>query len=146
MKDDINVSVGILVATDGPRRRVLLSRRRDEAVLGGYWELPGGKIEAGESPQQCLQREFVEELGLLVEVGQALDVVNHHYAHGHVRLHPFICRRLAGTARNLQVAEHRWVELAELGDYRLPPANGPVIEQIKALLAAPLDASAVDAS
>lgn len=126
----VDVAIGVVV--DGPPndRRVLIARRLDEAVLGGYWELPGGKIESGEPPEACVRRELAEELGITVAVGAAIDVIDHPYDHGHVYLHAFYCRHIAGDPQNIEVAEHRWVEAAALRDYRFPPANDELIARI----------------
>ena len=130
------VVLGVLIEDrDGPC--VLISRRLGGAVLGGYWELPGGKLEPGETRQACLEREFAEELGLKVEVGRAMGVVEHTYDHGRVRLCPFWCRRLAGTPKNLQVSEHRWVRPADLAAYRFPPGNHLLMRRISRKLLDP---------
>ena len=117
-----------------PSQWILIAKRLDTAALGGFWEFPGGKIEAGEMARECVVRELQEELGLTIEVGQALPALEHCYSHGHIRLHPFFCKHRAGKPRNLQVAEHRWIRPSELGDYRMPPGNGPLIAQIQSML------------
>ena len=109
---------------------VLICRRRDDKVLGGFWELPGGKIEPGETPAQCLMREFAEELGVVVGVGKALPPIEHRYDHGLVRLHPFYCTRVTHEPQNREVAEHRWVGPEDLAALRFPPANAALMVQI----------------
>jgi A/G-specific adenine glycosylase len=130
------VAVGILVRHRDGIAHVLIARRRHDAVLGGYWELPGGKVEPGESLPQCLAREFLEELGVIIEVGDALPVIEFTYPHAHVRLHPFYCRHVAGEPRNLHVTEHRWVRPADLIDYQFPPANASLIQHVRDTLMA----------
>lgn len=134
----IEVAVGVLVERSGAQGgwRVLIAKRKDEAVLGGYWELPGGKREPGETMESCLAREFREELGLEVTVGEALPVISHSYPHAHVVLHPFFCRRVSGEPENLQVAEHRWVSPEELVSFKFPEANAELIEYVYRRLAA----------
>src|SRR5690242_14698152 len=119
----IDVALGILVERDANGWRVLITRRPDATVFGGYWELPGGKVEVGESIYECLAREFKEEVGLTIDVGRMLPVIEHRYDHGYVRLHPFFCKRISGEPENLHVAEHRWVRPEELSAYSFPPAN-----------------------
>jgi mutator protein MutT len=114
---------------------ILITRRPDDAIYGGYWEIPGGKIEPGESPQAALVREFQEELGLGIVPGVALDEVAHVYPHAKVRLRPFFCKRepaddQTNSPRNLAVAEHRWVLPNQLGGYRFPEANASIISQV----------------
>src|SRR5262249_14158942 len=117
--------------------RLLITRRPDQVVLGGFWELPGGKLEPGETIHECLLREFAEEVGLAGEVGRVLPGIEDTYAHGHVRLAPFFCRRVAGEPRNLHVADHRWVRPDELGGFRFPPANQALLEEIREALTGP---------
>lgn len=128
----IDVAIGALVRRNAEGgQRLLITRRPGDTVLAGYWELPGGKAEPGESLEACLMREFREEVGLDVVVSTALDIIEHQYDHGHVRLHPFLCTDAGGHARNLQVAEHRWVTASELASFRFPPANGSLIETLR---------------
>jgi len=131
MAGQVDVAIGALVEQSNGTWRVLIARRPDELVLGGYWELPGGKVEPDEAADQCVAREFLEELGVQVAVGEALPVIEHEYEHAHVRLHPFLCSKLSGEPKNLEVAEHRWVPAEDLDDYRFPQANTELIQQVK---------------
>ena len=78
------VAVGILLRADGA---LLLSTRPPGKAYAGYWEFPGGKIEAGESVEQALRRELIEELGITIGPAQAWKVTEHDYPHALVRLH-----------------------------------------------------------
>ena len=78
------VAVGILLRADGA---LLLSTRPPGKAYAGYWEFPGGKIEAGESVEQALRRELIEELGITIGPAQAWKVTEHNYPHALVRLH-----------------------------------------------------------
>jgi mutator protein MutT len=149
----VEVAVGVLVrggtgqagTNEGDAKgiRLLIARRHEDAVLGGYWEFPGGKLEAGESPRQAVEREFEEELGLRVRATESIARIEHEYDHGHIRLHAWMCHDaldengLAGVeeARDLAVAEHRWISPLELLTYRFPPANGPLLQALLARLA-----------
>lgn len=133
----VRVAVGVLVeASPAGGALVFIARRPAKAVLGGYWEMPGGKIEDGETAEECLAREFWEEVGLRVRVGEPLPVIEHRYDHAHVTLHPFFCQRAeGGEARNLQVTEHRWIRPHELADYQFPEANSSLIQQVMVRLA-----------
>ncbi len=115
---------------------ILITRRPEHTVYGGYWELPGGKAEAGEGIEGCVVRELSEEVGVSVVVIGTLPTVGHTYAHGSVRLHPRVCRMVAGSGepRNLGVAEHRWVRMAEMGGYRFPEANAAIIAALEIAL------------
>ena len=121
------VAIGILVRLIDGRPHLLVTRRKADVVLAGYWEFPGGKIEPGEDPRQCVAREFVEEVNLQVTVGEELPAIEYTYPHGHVRLHPFLCEWSAGEPENRHVVEHRWIPPAELTRYEFPPANATLI-------------------
>lgn len=127
----VDVAVGVLIEPQKGRPHLLITRRTARQVLGGYWELPGGKVEAGESLADCARREFLEEVGLTVEPLREIGAVEHTYPHGHIRLHAWLCRRISGTPANLHVAEHRWVTLEELPGYPFPPANLPLMDAIR---------------
>ncbi len=78
------VAVGILIRADGA---LLLSTRPEGKPYAGYWEFPGGKIEAGESVEQALRRELIEELGVTIGPAPVWKVTEHDYPHALVRLH-----------------------------------------------------------
>lgn len=130
-----DVAVGVLAERGEAGWRVLIARRPRDGVLGGYWEFPGGKLEAGETIRQCLVREFEEELAVTVAVTDALARIEHDYDHGRIRLHAFLCQHVAGEPEALAVAEHRWVPVAELPTYRFPPANDALLARIAEVLA-----------
>lgn len=111
---------------------VLITRRKEGGIYGGFWEFPGGKAAPGEPFDACVRRELAEEVGIAVEVVGVLSSVEHTYPHGRVRLHPRLCRLLPGSAevRNLHVAEHRWVHPDELSGYRFPEANEAIIRAL----------------
>jgi A/G-specific adenine glycosylase len=131
------VAVGVLVRHDPVGPEVLIARRPHDTVLPGLWELPGGKVEPGESVEQCVAREFREELGVEVEVGQPLPVIEHTYDHATVRLHPYFCRHKSGEPRNLAVTEHRWVRPLELDSYEFPAANASLLKAVRERLMSP---------
>ena len=118
--------------------RVLISQRPlDGAVLGGYWEFPGGKVEVGETVEAAVVRELREEVGLDVEPGQRLSPIEHGYAHGRVRLEAMLCRlREAGQEPSCrQVVQWRWVRVDELEGYAFPPANEALVAELRRVLA-----------
>ena len=79
-----DVAVGILLRADGA---LLLTTRPAGKVYAGYWEFPGGKLEAGESVEQALRRELIEEIGVTIGAAQGWEVTEHDYPHALVRLH-----------------------------------------------------------
>ena len=128
----VEVSLAIVLRPADKTHALLITKRPAKTVYAGYWELPGGKIDAGESPEQAVVREIDEELGITIEPYQQLDTVEHRYDHAHVLLHPFYCRHTAGEPRNIEVAEHRWVPLSDLDQFAFPEANTPIFQRILA--------------
>lgn len=116
-----------LVWRDG---ELLVSRRRAGQHLGGFWEFPGGKLEPGEAPGRCAEREVAEEVGLVVRAERERPLIRHEYAERIVELHPVDCRYESGEPRALEVAEVRWLQPAELAALELPPANAPLVAEL----------------
>lgn len=108
--------------------RVLITRRPPGGRHPGAWEFPGGKVEPGETPEACLARELAEELGIAVEVGEKLAVVNHAYTDLAIELLVFDCRIVRGRPRDLACSEHVWVSPLELCEYNLLPPDRQVAE------------------
>jgi len=120
--------VAIAVAVVRHAGRVLIGQRAPGVPLAGYWEFPGGKIVAGESPEAAAARECLEETGLAIRPEEILTVTEHAYPHGRVRLH-FVAAEPLNPAQP-PAAPFRWVALADLGHYHFPPAN---VEVVRAL-------------
>jgi A/G-specific adenine glycosylase len=112
-------------------QRILIDRRKPEGLLGGLWEFPGGKVEAGESIESCIAREIQEELGIEIEVGDRLTVVDHTYSHFRVTLNVHHCRHLNGEPQAIECDEIRWVTVDELPQYPFPKANIQIIEALQ---------------
>jgi 8-oxo-dGTP diphosphatase len=110
--------------------RILITRRPEGSRHAGFWEFPGGKLEEGESPQEALARELLEELDLPVEVEQLLDAIYYEYDWGPVLILVYQAKPLATRIRNLQVAEHRWVNRDSLADYQMLPADAPMVDKL----------------
>ena len=112
------------------RGQILIDRRPPTGMLAGLWEFPGGKVEPGETLEQALAREVMEEVGLTVDIGELLDVTEHAYSHFRITLHTFACTRVAGRIRAIACEAVRWVRAAELPDYPFPKANHAVLKQL----------------
>ena len=130
----IQVAIGVLVRERDGCTEVLVTKRPTDTELGGYWEFPGGKIHADESPEACVVREFLEEVGVSIRVGRALPLIEHTYDYGTVRLHPFLCADGDCQVRHLEVVDHRWVDAAELTSVDFPPANTDLVRSIQSFL------------
>lgn len=111
--------------------QILIDKRRLEGLMGGLWEFPGGKIELGESVEECIKREILEELGIEIEVGDRLITINHAYTHFHVTLTVHHCRHLTGIPQPIECDEIRWVKLDELDEYPFPQANIHIIHALR---------------
>ena len=123
------VAACALVDVDG---RVLIAQRPPGKPMAGLWELPGGKVEAGERPEATLIRELHEELG--IDVAEAclapLTFASHAYADFHLLMPLYVCRRWQGTLRPREHAELKWVRPQRLRDYPMPPADLPLIPHL----------------
>ena len=125
---EFEIAVGIVVRDDGA---ILIQRRPENGLLGGLWEFPGGKLEAGESPGEACIRELREELGIVVVLLDAIEPIRHAYSHFKIRLHGFVCRLASGSPTGRQGQPHRWVASEDLGDYAFPRANRRLIEALQ---------------
>jgi A/G-specific adenine glycosylase len=97
--------------------QVMIARRPAKGLLGGLWEFPGGKVEAGEELPDGLTREIREELGTEILVGEAFGVYEHAYTHFKVTLHAFMCVLNGQEPQPLEASELRWVEPPELAHF-----------------------------
>ncbi|RRJ85515.1 Nudix family hydrolase [Aestuariirhabdus litorea] len=112
--------VGVLVNGAG---ELLISRRDQAAHLGGFWEFPGGKVDAGETPLQALARELDEELGVTPLHMRPLISLQHSYPDRHIQLEAFCIERFKGIPRGREGQPLRWVRPEQLKDYPFPEAN-----------------------
>ncbi len=104
--------------------------------MAGLWEFPGGKIEPGERPEQTLIRELKEELGITVEETclAPLTFASHGYPDFHLLMPLYVCRRWDGIAAPLEGQKLAWVKPDRLRDYKMPPADVPLISHLITLL------------
>ena len=127
------VAACALVDVDG---RILLAQRPEGKSLAGLWEFPGGKVEAGETPEETLIRELEEELGIRTKVAclAPLTFASHTYDDFHLLMPLYVCRRFEGTAQGLEGQALKWVRPKALRDYPMPPADEPLIPFLMDLL------------
>jgi 8-oxo-dGTP diphosphatase len=122
-----------LVDSDG---RVLVAQRPEGKQFAGLWEFPGGKIEAGETPEASLIRELKEELGIDTQSAclAPLSFVSHAYDDFHLLMLLYVCRKWQGSAQPLDAAALKWVRPRDLRNLDMPPADAPLISPLIDLL------------
>jgi 8-oxo-dGTP diphosphatase len=127
------VAACALIDADG---RVLLAQRPEGKPMAGLWEFPGGKIEAGETPEQSLIRELEEELGIVVKEAclAPLTFASHGYPDFHLLMPLYVCRRWEGMVTAREGQSLAWVRPNRLRDYPMPPADVPLIAHLTALI------------
>jgi 8-oxo-dGTP diphosphatase len=127
------VAACALIDVDG---RVLIARRPAGKALAGLWEFPGGKVEAGESPEACLIRELNEELGITVAHACLAPFVfaSHAYGDTHLLMPLYLCRRWEGFVTAREHEALAWVKPARMADYPMPPADEPLVAWLRDLL------------
>jgi len=117
-----------LIFRDG---KLLITQRHAKAHLGGRWEFPGGKREAGETFEQCLAREIREELGVEIAVGELFEEISHDYPEKSVHLKFFLCKLLSGEPEPLDCAAVKWIDKAGLDAHEFPAADAQLLEKLK---------------
>jgi len=127
------VAACALVDADG---RVLIAQRPPGKQLAGLWEFPGGKVEPGETPEQCLVRELSEEIGVTTKVAclAPLTFASHSYDDFHLLMPLYVCRRFEGVATPREGQSLKWVRPRQMRDYPMPPADAPLIPALIDLL------------
>jgi len=123
----VEVAVGVVRRTDGA---LLFAQRPEGKPYAGWWEFPGGKVEAGETVDQALSRELHEELGISVERLAPLEVVEFSYPHARVRLHFRLVTQWQGEPQSREGQAFSWQHPAAVGVGPLLPASVPVIERL----------------
>jgi 8-oxo-dGTP diphosphatase len=108
--------------------KVFIAKRMIGQHLGNKWEFPGGKVEPGESPEDCLKRELFEELGVDATVSQFFMESVHQYNKGTIRLLAYFISDVIGDYIPTAHEEIQWVEIEDLLDYDLAPADIPIAE------------------
>ncbi len=124
------VVAAALVDVDG---RVLICQRPEGKQLAGLWEFPGGKVEAGETPEKALIRELNEELGIEVAPACLAPFVfaSHGYDDAHLLMPLYLCRRWEGEVQRREHAALAWVEPMKLASYPMPPADAPLVAYLR---------------
>ena len=127
------VAACALIDRDG---RILIAQRPEGKSMAGLWEFPGGKLEEGETPEEALVRELKEELDVeTVESCLApIAFASHTYEDCHLLMPLFVCRKWQGTPVPKEGQTLAWAKANELGNYEMPPADIPLVAQLRDLL------------
>ena len=124
----------VIKAVNESGEPVIFATQRGYGEFQGGWEFPGGKIEVGESPQEALRREIIEELDTEITIGELVDTVEYDYPNFHLSMDCFWCEVLSG---NLILKEHedaRWLLKEQLDDVEWLPADITLVEKIKKVM------------
>jgi len=122
----IKVTAGVIIDGD----KVLITRRGPKENCAGGWEFPGGKIEANETPQECLARELKEELNLAVSVGKFCTEVVHNYGDKIINLLAYYCTIDDGDIQTSVHDKYKWVEIEDLLKYDLLPPDTRIAKEV----------------
>ncbi|WP_458095730.1 GNAT family N-acetyltransferase [Roseomonas sp. WA12] len=131
-----NILLVAACALIDPDGRVLLARRPEGKPMAGLWEFPGGKLAAGETPEEALIRELREELGIDVSAAclAPFAFASHPLEGRHLLMPLYLCRRWTGTVEGREGQALAWVRPMKLGDYAMPPADKPLVALLRDFL------------
>jgi 8-oxo-dGTP diphosphatase len=132
----VNIVLVAACALVDPDGRVLIAQRPEGKPMAGLWEFPGGKVEAGEKPEDTLIRELEEELGIVVKEAclAPLTFASHTYPDFHLVMPLYVCRRWDGTVTANEGQKLAWVRPSRLREYPMPPADVPLVAHLMTLL------------
>lgn len=138
MKPDENTPILLVVACalvdrDG---KILITERPKGRSMAGLWEFPGGKVEAGETPEAALIRELQEELGIDTKENclAPFTFASHSYEEFHLLMPLYLCRKWQGFIVGKEGQNHKWVKPNELAKYPMPPADVPLVAMLRDFL------------
>jgi 8-oxo-dGTP diphosphatase len=111
--------------------KILIAQRGKGTHLEFQWEFPGGKIEEGESPEECIVRELKEELDIDVSVKNVFDVVFHKFADKNILLIDYECEYISGEPKPIECNDFRWISIEEMDSYNFTEADREIVEKLK---------------
>ena len=129
--DDFIHVVAAIIWHPLEENKILISRRKKGSHLEDYWELPGGKLESGESRLEGLQREISEELNITVTRSKPFKQVKHQYSDRNILLDVWIVANFTGSLHGRENQEIRWITIDDIDCYRFPDADVPIFEAIR---------------
>ncbi len=126
----IRVVAAVIRAVNNENKPVIFATQRGYGEFKGGWEFPGGKIESGETPQQALKREIMEELDTEIAVGELIDTIEYDYPDFHLSMDCFWCEVIHGELILNEAEDAKWLTMEHLADVKWLPADVTLIEKI----------------
>ena len=126
----IRVVAAVIRAVNNENKPVIFAIQRGYGEFKGGWEFPGGKIESGETPQQALKREIMEELDTEIAVGELIDTIEYDYPNFHLSMDCFWCEIIRGELILKEAEDAKWLTREHLADVEWLPADVTLIEKI----------------
>ena len=126
----IRVVAAVIRAVNNENKPVIFATQRGYGEFKGGWEFPGGKIEFGETPQQALKREIMEELDTEIAVGELIDTIEYDYPNFHLSMDCFWCEIIHGELILKEAEDAKWLTNEHLTDVKWLPADVTLIEKI----------------
>jgi 8-oxo-dGTP diphosphatase len=123
----MNIVTAAIIEKDN---RLLIAQREGGSHMEYKWEFPGGKLEPGETPEECIVREIKEELDMKIEVLDIYKVVQFKYMEKDILLLAYKCRLLEGEGKTIECNDFRWVKRDELNNFDFVPADVAIVEKI----------------
>lgn len=127
----IRVVAAVIRAVDKENKPIIFATQRGYGEFKGDWEFPGGKIESGETPQQALKREIMEELDTEIAVGELIDTIEYDYPNFHLSMDCFWCEVIHGELILKEAEDAKWLTKEHLADVKWLPADVTLIENIR---------------
>lgn len=127
----IRVVAAVIRAVNNENKPVIFATQRGYGEFKGGWEFPGGKIESGETPQQALKREIMEELDTEIAVGELIDTIEYDYPNFHLSMDCFWCEIIHGELILKEAEDAKWLTREHLADVKWLPADVTLIESIR---------------
>ena len=126
----IRVVAAVIRAVNKENKPIIFATQRGYGEFKGGWEFPGGKIESGETPQQALKREIMEELDTEIAVGELIDTIEYDYPDFHLSMDCFWCEVIHGELILKEAEDAKWLTKEHLADVKWLPADVTLIEKI----------------
>ena len=132
ISDPKQIVVGAAIIHNTSAHLLIAQRHSTDPYVGGLWEFPGGKVEPGESLPACIAREIMEEIGIVIQVGDFFTQVEHAYnPHSVIALHAYLSEYVSGEPQPLHCQALQWVARDELAAFAFAPADIPIVEMLQ---------------